>query len=158
MAWSRTPFASAAGCIVATALSTTSGSSTGCTSRRILPETIRETSSTSSTICVSDGGVALEGFEAARRLLAGQHPAAQQPRVADDRVERRAQLVREHREELVLHAGWRSRASSYSRAFSSATDGPRGDAQRQPLVLLGEDADLRVSEEQPAEHLAATRP
>ena len=99
----RTPLASAAGCTVATALSTISGSSTGCTSSRILPETMRDTSSTSSTICVSARRVALERLEAALGLLAGQHAAAQQPRVADDGVQRRAQLVRQHREELVLH-------------------------------------------------------
>ena len=49
----RTPLASAAGCTVATALSTITGSWTGWTSRRILPETIRDTSSTSSMIWVS---------------------------------------------------------------------------------------------------------
>ena len=38
-------------------------------------------------------GVALERLEPARGLLARQDAAAQQPRVADDRIERRAQLV-----------------------------------------------------------------
>ena len=38
-------------------------------------------------------GVPFERLEAARRLVARQDAAAQQPRVADDRVQRRAQLV-----------------------------------------------------------------
>ena len=120
----RTPLASAAGCTVATALSTITGSSTGWTSRRILPETIRDTSSTSSTIWVSQLALRSSGFEAARRLVAGQQPAAQQPRVADDRVQRRPQLVRQHRQELVLHpvgvAGPR-RAAARSRARPTPT-------------------------------------
>src|SRR4029079_11844391 len=51
--WMRTPLASAAGCTVATALSTITGSCTGWTSRRILPETIRDTSRTSAMIWLS---------------------------------------------------------------------------------------------------------
>jgi len=49
-----TPFASAAGMTPSTAFRTTSGRSIRWTLSRILPETIRETSSTSSTICVSE--------------------------------------------------------------------------------------------------------
>ena len=89
----RTPLASAAGWIVATALSTMSGSSTGCTSKRILPDTIRETSSTSSTICVSHVAFRSSVSRPAGGLVAGQDAAAQQPRVADNRIQRRAQLV-----------------------------------------------------------------
>ncbi len=50
----RTPFASAAGVMASTALWTMSGNSTGWTFSRILPETMREMSSTSSTIWVND--------------------------------------------------------------------------------------------------------
>jgi len=50
--WIRTCFASAAGCTVATALWMISESSIGWTSSRIFPDTIREISSTSSTIWV----------------------------------------------------------------------------------------------------------
>ena len=50
----RSPFASAAGVIASTAFFTISGNSTGCTCSRSLPETNREMSSTSSTICVND--------------------------------------------------------------------------------------------------------
>ncbi len=49
----RMSFASAAGVTVAMASCTTSGNSTACMFNRILPETTRETSRMSSTICVS---------------------------------------------------------------------------------------------------------
>ena len=51
--WTTTPLALAAGWTVATASWTIDARFTGCTSRRILPETILDTSSTSSTIWVS---------------------------------------------------------------------------------------------------------
>ena len=130
-----------------------SGSSTGCTSSRILPETIRDTSSTSSTICVSHVALRSSVSRPRAALSPRQDAAAQQPRVADDRVERRAQLVREHGEELVLHAVRRLRVRVQPGVLQRDR-GPRGHAQRQPLVLLGEHADLRMAEEQAAEHIA----
>ena len=104
MVWMRTPLASAAGCTVATALSMTSGRSHRL---HVQPDLARDDARDVEHVLDDLGqpvGVALEGLEAARRLVAGEHAAAQQPRVADDRVQRRAQLVRQHREELVLHA------------------------------------------------------
>ena len=99
----RTPFASAAGCtVVDRVVDTTAGRSTACTFRRILPETMRETSSTSSTIWVSELALRSSVSNARASASRRQQAASHQPRVADDGVQRRAQLVREHREELVL--------------------------------------------------------
>ena len=78
------------------------GRSTGATSRRSLPEMMRETSSTSSMICLS--AVALRSTISSARVRAfgSDGAAAQHPRVAEHRVERRAQLVRQRRQEFVL--------------------------------------------------------
>ena len=103
------------------------------------------------------GRVAFERLEAARGLLAGQDVAAQQPRVADDGVQRRAQLVREHGEKLVLHPVGGLRLRVEPGVFQRHRR-PGGDAERQPLVLLGEDAGLRMAEEQPAQHIARACP
>ena len=153
----RTPLASAAGCTVATALSMISGSSTGWTSRRILPETIRDTSSTSSMIWVSQ--LALRSMVSRPRasLVAGQQPAAQQPRVADDRVQRRPQLVRQHREELVLHAVGVLGLDEQPGVLEGDRR-PAGDAFGDPLVLRGEHADAGAAEEQAAEDVAPHAP
>ena len=130
------------------------GSSTGCTSSRILPETMRDTSSTSSTICVSQRALRSSVSRPRADLVRRQHVAAQQARVAEDRVERRAQLVRQHREEFVLQAVGVLRLGVQPRVLERDR-GPRRDADRQPLVLLGEHARLRVAEEQSAEHSPA---
>ena len=61
----------------ATALSTTPGSSTGWTSSRILPETMRDTSSTSSTICVSQRELRSTRLE---RRARPARPASMPPR------------------------------------------------------------------------------
>ena len=102
-------------------------------------------------------GVALEGLEAARQLVAGQQPAAQQPRVADDRVERRPQLVRQHRQELVLHAVGVAGLDEQPGVLEGDRR-PPGDAFGNPLVLLGEHADAGAAEEQAAEDVAAHAP
>ncbi len=102
-------------------------------------------------------GVALDGLEAARQLVAGQESAAQQPRVADDRVQRRPQLVRQHREELVLHAVGVAGLDEQPRVLEG--DGrPPGDAFDDPLVLPGEHADAGAAEEQAAEDVAPHAP
>ena len=84
-------------------------------------------------------GVAFERLEPARRLVARQDAAAQQPRVADDRVERRAQLVRQDGEELVLHPVGGLRLRVEARVLQRHRR-PRRHAERQPLVLFGEHA------------------
>ena len=151
----RTPLASAAGCTVATALSTITrqlapaGRPGGSCPRRSATRPARRRRSGVSQL-------ALRSTVSRPRvcLVARQQPAPQQPRVADDRVQRRPQLVRQHRQELVLHpvgvAGL-DVAAARSRARPTPTPAmPIGD----PLVLLGEHADAASAEEQPAEHVA----
>ncbi len=53
---------------------------------------------------VLDDGVALDDLDGPRPLFERQRVGPQHPRVAEDRVQRRAQLVRQRRHELVLHA------------------------------------------------------
>ena len=98
-----TPRASAAGRIESTARSSMSVTrSTALISSRSLPVAIRETSSRSSTSRVWTCALR-STFSSARSLPDGGTAfAAQQLRPAEDRVERRAQLVRQRREELVL--------------------------------------------------------
>ena len=50
------------------------------------------------------GGIPLDGLECSLEFVRCQHAGAQHPRVPEDRIERRAQLVRQGREELVLEA------------------------------------------------------
>ena len=92
-------------------------------------------------------GVAFESFETARGLLARQDAAAQQSRIADDGVQRRAQFVRQHGEELVLHPV-RGLRICVEPGVLQRHRSPRRHAKREPLVLLGEHADLGVAEEQ----------
>ena len=77
---------------------------------------------------------------------------AQQPRVADDRVQRRAQLVRQHGEEFVLHPVG-GLGLGVQPGVLQRHGCPRGHAQRETFVLLGEHADLGMTEEQPAENI-----
>ena len=65
---------------------------------------MRETSSTSSTICASARGIAIDHLERLRHLFFGDRARLQHPRIAQDGVQRRAQLVRQRREKLVLQA------------------------------------------------------
>ena len=102
--WMRTPLASAAGCTVATALSTISrqlapaGRRGGSCPRRSATRPARRRRSGSAQL-----RVALERSRGrASAFSPRQQPAAQQPRVADDGVQRRPQLVRQHGQELVL--------------------------------------------------------
>ena len=102
MVWRRTPFASAAGWTVAIALSTISRQLHGL---HVQPDLAGDDPRDVEDVLDNLGQprrVAFERLETAGRLLAGENAAAQQPRVADDRIQRRAQLVREHGEEFVL--------------------------------------------------------
>ena len=110
----------AAGCIAATKVVDNRRQVDGLDIEPDLPATMRDTSRTSSTIWDSRC-VAIQRIEAAHPLVGGQHAAAQQPGVADDRVQRRSQLVRQHGEELVFQPVG-VLACTNSRAFSSATD------------------------------------
>ena len=135
----RMPFASAAGCTVATALWTMSGSSTG-----LHVETDLARDDPGDVEHVLDdlgqrGGIALERLEPALGLLADEHPTAQQPGVPDDRVQRRAELVRQHREELVLQPIGLAGLDIQPRVLERDR-GPCGNTRGQLLVLLGEHA------------------
>ena len=120
--------ASAAGAIASTAPRTMSGNSTGWTFSRILPDTMREMSSTSSTICVSD--VALRSIVSiAFSLLVRRDDAGpQHARVAEDGVERRPQLVREAGEEIVLDPAGLLHVRVQARVLERDR-GPRRDAR-----------------------------
>ena len=65
---------------------------------------MRDTSSRSSTICVSEVALRSMVSSARCRLSGATLPGAQHARVAEDRVQRRAQLVRERRQKFVLQA------------------------------------------------------
>ena len=100
--------------------------------------------------------------------------AAQDVHPAGDGAQRRAQLVRQRGQELVLHeAGLLGRQAGGALAFQQLValvrgiqrrgvqarvvdgdGGLGGDAFGETLAALGEDADIRVPEEQPAEHVA----
>ena len=107
-------------------------------------------SSTSSTICVSD--VAFRSIVSiAFVLLVGGHDAgAQHARVAEDRIQRRPQLVREAGEKVVLDAAGLLHARVHPGVFERDR-GPRRDADREPLMMLGEAPDAGVAEEQSAD-------
>ena len=107
--------------MVATALSTMNGSSTGCTSRRILPDTIRETSSTSSTICVSH--VAFRS--SVSRPRAAFSADSMPPRSSREYPTMALSGVRSSCDSTARNSSFirfAACASAYSRAFSSATD------------------------------------
>ena len=131
-----------------------SGNSTGWTLSRILPDTMREMSSTSSTICVSEVALRSIVSMALAASRPGDHARAQHPRVAEDRIERRPQFVRQAGEELVLEPARLLHAGVQPRVFERDRR-PRGDADGQTLVLLSEPSRLGVAEEQPADDVAA---
>ena len=80
--------------------------------------------------------VAVQRLEPAGGFLTRENAAAKQPRVADDRVQRRPQFVREHREELVLRAVGVLRLGVEPRILERHRR-PGGDPFRQPRVVLG---------------------
>ena len=71
-------------------------------SSRSLPVMMRETSRTSLISCSCSARVALDRLEDRRKSMRLDHPAADHLRVPEHRVERRAQLVRQRRQEFVL--------------------------------------------------------
>ena len=94
---------SATGRTASSAAPTTEPTSTGRTFNRTPPVMMRDTSRMSATSCA--WSCALRSMTSrARRELAASILPSEQPRPAQDRVERRAQLVREHGEKLVLRA------------------------------------------------------
>ena len=97
-------FAAAAGRTESSAASTTAPRSTERTSSRMLPVMMRETSSRSSMSCSCAFAFRRMTSRAARDERAVDTAVVEHARPAVDRVERRAQLVREHGEELVLAA------------------------------------------------------
>ena len=81
----RMCLASAAGCAVSTASRTMADISTGWTFSRTLPETIRDTSSTSSIICVNDEAFLTIVSTAARCLSGVAAPPASSVRIPQSR-------------------------------------------------------------------------
>ena len=63
------------------------------------------------------GGIALDGVENRCRSIRWNGAAPQDPRPAEHRVQRRAQLVRQHRQEFVLHAAGLFEIANQLRAF-----------------------------------------
>ena len=135
----RTPLASAAGCTVATALSTIQRQ---IHRLHVEPDLARDDARDVEHV-LDDlrQRVALRSSVSRPRsaLSPVSSAAAQQPGVAEDRVERRAQLVRQHREELVLQPVGVAGLDVEPRVLERDRR-PRRDADRQPLVLLGEHA------------------
>ena len=73
---------------------------------------------------------------------------AQHAQPADDRVQRRAQLVRQRGQEMILrHVG--ALCLGVQGAVVHGERRPGRQADGQPLVPFGEDPDVAVSEEQP---------
>ena len=125
-----------------------------------------------------DPRVALDGLEAGQHLLGAAGGDAQHLGPAEDGVERRAQLVRQRGQEVVLgvaHALGLGAGGAFAveqrlalvggalRLFVEAgvVDGDAGlagDAEHQPLGALGEDAGVGMPEDEPAEDLARPRP
>ena len=111
--------ACAAGVTTSIAASVAATRSTGSISSRSLPLMMRAMSSMSSISRTCADGVALDDLERARRASPGRRSRAEQDaRPAEHRVERRADLVRQRRQELVLHA--RALPRPAARACSAA--------------------------------------
>ena len=92
----------AAGRIASIAAPTTSGSETGSTSSRSRPDTIARDVEQIVDQLLQRRGVALDGVDRARPLRVANLSGRQHPRPAVDRGQRRAQLVRDGHQELVL--------------------------------------------------------
>ena len=98
-------------------------------------------------------GVPLDGRDRLLLLVRGDHAGPKHPRVAQNRIQRRPQLMREARQKVVLDAARLLRVHIQARVLERDRR-PRRDANREALVMLGEAVDRRVAEEQPANHLA----
>src|ERR1041384_4290200 len=79
----------------------------------------------------------------------------QHAHIADNGVERRPQLMRKACQKVVLQAAGVLHARVHSRILERHR-GPSGDADDDALVVSLKNAYLRVTEEQAADHLAAT--
>ena len=142
-----------------------------------MPETIRDTSSMSSISWACS--LALRSMVSRRAVETSpsSRPVLSMPGPAEDGVERRAQLVREQAEELVLRAagdlGLLARGllaleeslALLDRALSVLIEpgvvhgdrGLGGEPLDDPFVPRGEDARLGVTEEESAQNLARPR-
>ena len=98
----RMPLASAAGVTVSIAASMNESGCSGCMSSRSLPEMMRLMSSRSSMSCVWTRALRSIVSRPARSSSALRAGEAQHLRPAEDGVQRRAQLVRQRGQELVL--------------------------------------------------------
>ena len=170
----RMPLAAAAGVTVSIAASMNESGWSGCTSSRSLPELMRLMSSRSSMSCAWTRALRSMVSRPARSSSALRLGDAQHLGPAEDGVQRRAQLVRERGEEVVLgvaHAlglgaggalAVEQRLALRGGALRLLVEagvvegdaGLAGDAEHEPLGPLGEDARVRMPEEQPAEDLA----
>ena len=99
--------------------------------------------------------VPLERLHRVIGLLAFEHSAAQKPRVADDRVQGSAKLVRQHREELVAKTAGLTGGDVQARVLERQRR-PGRQADRHRLVLGCEPGRLAVAKPQRAEPLAGT--
>ncbi len=102
--WRRIALASAAGRTLSRAASRTRGRSTASSSSRSLPVMMRETSRRSEMSCAWERALRSIASSARRVVCSSTLPGAQHLGPAEHGVERRAQLVGEGGEELVLDA------------------------------------------------------
>ena len=144
----------------------------GWMSSRTLPDMIRLMSSRSSMSWVWARALRSMVSSPCAGPRASSSAVPQDLRPAEDRVQRRAQLVRQRGQELVFQRLRPLRraprralaleevcpllaafcAASYRRALSIAIAGLRCDAGDEALAAFREDAGIRVSEEEPADH------
>ena len=110
-------------------------------------------SSTSSTICVSDVAFRSIVSMALSFLSGATMPGAQHARVAEDRIQRRPQLVRQAGQKVVLDATGLLHAHVHPRVLERDRR-PRRDADREALMLLGEASDAGMAEEQSTDDIA----
>ena len=123
---------------VSSASSTHAGEVDRLESSRSLPVMMRDTSSTSSMICACDVRVALDRLErAAGRFLGRAAPDAQHARVAKDRVQRRAQLVRQRRQKFILQPVGVLEPPIGLRIVDGER-AARGHIQREPQIVVAE--------------------
>ena len=98
------PFASAAGRTLSSAASSTGTTGSDSSSTRSLPVVIRDMSTRSLTSCACACALRSISSRACRRVLVAEMTVEQHARPAEDHVQRRAQLMGQRRQELVLQA------------------------------------------------------
>ena len=96
------------------------------------------------------GDVAFDGLERLRVLVGRQHAGAKQACVAEDRVQRRAQFVRQTGEKVVLEL-IRLLNARVERCILERDGRPRRHADGEPLVMFAEAVHCGMAEEQPAD-------